>query len=270
MTVARHLLVSGLTETAHELADRAERAGARGLYVGPETCSRLLPSGDQIGAIQRACVDRGLSFALMTPAMVAEPMLARVTGLLGLLIDGTEVIVNDWGILRLVGGRFPRLEPVLGRMLCGLRPDPRVPAIARELLGARAGELLGDLTEPPPTRASTAALLRDLRVRRMELNPVAQGLPVGDVAGFAVTLHQPWSILAATRFCPQQRITDPDAPLLVRPCARECLERAPLRLDNDHFPQPLYLVGNAVLGRGAEPAELPRMVDRIVERSLAA
>jgi hypothetical protein len=143
-------------------------------------------------------------------------------------------------------------------------------AIARELLGARAGELLGDLTEPPPTRASTAALLRDLRVRRMELNPVAQGLPVGDVAGFAVTLHQPWSILAATRFCPQQRITDPDAPLLVRPCARECLERAPLRLDNDHFPQPLYLVGNAVLGRGAEPAELPRMVDRIVERSLAA
>lgn len=270
MAVVRCILASGLTETADELVARVEAAGAGGLYLGPETCSRLLPTGEQISAAQQACADRGFDFVLVTPAMVPEPMVPRIRGLLELLADGTEVVVNDWGILRLVGRELPRLEPVLGRMLCGLRPDPRVPTIARRLLGADADELLIDLAEPPVLRPQTVELLRRLRVRRLELNPVAQGLPRGPVAGFTLSLHQPWSILATTRFCPQQRISDPGAPLQVRPCARQCLERAPVRLESEHFPTPMFLVGNALLARGAEPAELRPEIDRLVEGRLSA
>ena len=265
----RRVLALGLTGDVQEFLDRVEASSVRGLYLGSETCSRLLPSDDQVRQLQEGSAARGLSFALVTPAMVPETMLSRVVELLDLLPDDTEVIANDWGVLRLVGREHPRLEPVLGRMLCGLRPDPRVPDIARELLGEQgARDLLVDLAWPPPCRSSTAELLRSLRVRRIELNPVAQGLPSQGLGGFAATLHQPWSILAATRFCPQQRITDPDAPLLVRRCARECLERAPLRLDHEQFPQPLYLVGNAVVARVAKPQALPPEIYRLVTWSL--
>ena len=38
----------------------------------------------------------------------------------------TEVVVNDWGVLRLVRREFPGLRPVLGRLMNKMMRDPRV------------------------------------------------------------------------------------------------------------------------------------------------
>src|SRR5437867_3594050 len=40
--------------------------------------------------------------------------------------EGTEVVVNDWGVLRLVRREFPGLRPVLGRLMNKMMRDPRV------------------------------------------------------------------------------------------------------------------------------------------------
>lgn len=265
MPAERRLLVGGPDGPGPDLAERLSRRAAAGLHLGSETCARLLPSNETLRQVLDVAVSSGWPFALVTPAMVPEAALARVQSLLGLLPDGTEVVANDWGVVRLLARRHPRLEPVLGRMLCGLRPDPRVPSIARDIMGPDgATALLADLAGPPVARESAVRLLLDLGVRRIELNPVAQGLPPEPPRGLRVTLHQPFAIVSATRYCPQQRLAMPRPPLLVRSCTQECRTRAPVRLAHEQFPVPLYVSANALLAPAEPPADPPDWIDRIV------
>ena len=39
---------------------------------------------------------------------------------------GSEVVLNDWGILRILNERHPNLEPVMGRLLNKMKRGPRL------------------------------------------------------------------------------------------------------------------------------------------------
>lgn len=269
MGYSTRLLADGVRSDPGRLLDRLVANGAAGLHLGHETCCRLLPSPDFVRRTERLLAEEGLDLSLVTPAMVPEPELARIEALLAALPDGAEVVANDWGVLYAVATRHERLEPVLGRMLCAVRVDPRVPRIVRQAVGrAEADRLLADLRQPPVVSPLSLPLLSRLRVRRVELNPAAQGLPAPADDGLRYTLHQPWAIISASRYCPQQRLPPHREPLQVLSCTRECLQQQPLELRHRGFPAPLYLVDNAILARAEQGAIDHPQVDRVVIRPL--
>jgi hypothetical protein len=124
-------------------------------YLGNEFCERLLPDTRSL----QACITGArFAFTLTTP-LVSDSGLRRLHPLLELLPDGNEVIVNDWGVLHLLRRDFPRLTPVVGRLLCKMIKDPRLPTPEWARLypsGAQSGAF--------------RELLEDYGVKRMEVD----------------------------------------------------------------------------------------------------
>lgn len=98
------------------------------LYLGSEYCIRLLPSITEIENNISFCHSNGLSFTLVTPAMVTDtdiPLLKQIFHYLNTKDEKTEIVINDWGILALIQ-EFPQLLPILGRLLNKREKDPRI------------------------------------------------------------------------------------------------------------------------------------------------
>lgn len=97
------------------------------LYLGNEFCDRLIPNRNQfqqsINEIQQA----GIPLSLVTPA-VSDKAMKKLTPAFEALETGSEVIVNDWGVLRVINKHYPDLVPVAGRQLCKMIKDPRLPS----------------------------------------------------------------------------------------------------------------------------------------------
>jgi hypothetical protein len=97
------------------------------LYLGNEFCDRLIPNRIQyqqcINEIQQA----GIHLSLVTPS-VADKAMKKLTPAFESLQTGSEVIVNDWGVLRVIDKHYPDLVPVAGRQLCKMIKDPRLPS----------------------------------------------------------------------------------------------------------------------------------------------
>jgi hypothetical protein len=96
------------------------------LHVGNEFCERLIPSPTLMKRAIALADAAGLALTLATPS-VPDAGLARLRQLFRLLPEGSEAVVNDYGVLRLLAREFPALEPVAGRQLCKMIKDPRLP-----------------------------------------------------------------------------------------------------------------------------------------------
>jgi len=115
--------LAGLRANFTALADRPVQR----IQFGNEFCERLIPTKVQLEkALDRALAD-GLDLTLVTP-MTTELDLPPLRELLAVLPGGNEVVVNDWGVARLLRNRFPDLVPVAGRLLCKMIKDPRLPS----------------------------------------------------------------------------------------------------------------------------------------------
>lgn len=161
------------------------------LYLGSELCEHLLPEREMLAAAGSLAADRGLSLALLTP--IASPAVIRELdeALLPQLPDGTEVIVNDWGVARLLAERFPRLAAIAGRLLARMVKDPRLP-------GAEwAPHCQHGLRSP-----WLHMLLERLGIRRLELD-VPLHAAVDDFARLPlpVGVHLPFFVVAKGRLC---------------------------------------------------------------------
>lgn len=97
------------------------------VYFGSEFCERLIPDKKCFQRVLAQIEQHNLALSLLTP-MVSDKGMRQLTKILPLLPEGAEVIVNDWGVLRLLQREFPRLTPVVGRLLCKMIKDPRLPS----------------------------------------------------------------------------------------------------------------------------------------------
>jgi SAM-dependent methyltransferase len=163
------------------------------IYLGAEACHWLLPTPAQVEGAVRFCAAHGFPFTLVTPAL-AEAGLSRARALLEALPAGTEVVVNDWGLLRDVRRRG--LVPVLGRLLVKVKRDPRLtatdlrdPAFARYLRSS-------NLATP-----SFQELLAAEGVARAELDNVPQGFSLELPARLHTSLHYPYVHASTTWRC---------------------------------------------------------------------
>lgn len=211
------------------------------LYFGSEFCEHLLPSGGVLQRVLRFAEGRALKFALLTP--VASPdVLRRLETLLPLLPPGAEVIVNDWGVGRLVAERFPDLRAVAGRILCRMVKDPRLAATEW------SGQCGLNLDSAP-----LQAVLRRIGIRRFEIDmPLFADAATLRSLSLPKGVHLPYFYVAKGRMCRPgaMAVTGTERFAVGRRCRKECLTLAattarPGRSDN----WPTLHVGNALLSR---------------------
>lgn len=203
-----------------------ERVQFSRLYFGTEFCERLLP---RVRDVQRACdvaAARNLAFSYVTP-YVTDRGLARMRPALHHLVsrrdDRIEVVVNDWGTLRLLRREFPALRPVLGRLMNRMLRDPR---IAGALTRADAPEdARRALRESGLTAGIYRRFIGSLGVTMVEFDHVVQGLDMDfRQLGIGAALYIPYGYVATGRVCmigsmalPTNRSFD-----VASPCRREC------------------------------------------------
>ena len=162
------------------------------------------------------------------------------------LPEGAEVVVNDWGVARLLAERFPQLVAIAGRLLARLVKDPRLP-------GAEwASQCRHGLRSPGLGR-----LLERLRIRRLELD-VPLHATVDDFAQLPLPagVHLPYFVVAKGRLC-RVGSTGLEGSARFAPgrrCSRECLHlsAAMTRPGGADRHETLQL-GNALLARHSAP-----------------
>ncbi|MFO1377747.1 MAG: hypothetical protein U1F14_12185 [Steroidobacteraceae bacterium] len=216
------------------------------LYLGSELCEHLLPEPRAIATARAVAADRGLGLALLTP--VASPAVIRELDemLLPQLPDGAGVVVNDWGVARLLAERFPQLMAIAGRLLARMVKDPRLP-------GAEwASQCRHGLRSPGLGR-----LLERLRIRRLELD-VPLHATVDDFAQLPLPagVHLPYFVVAKGRLCRvgSTGLEGSDRFAPGRRCSRECLHLSAImtRPGSTDRHETLQL-GNALIARHSAP-----------------
>lgn len=85
------------------------------IYFGHEFCERLLPDSDQVKRALGIIKQKNKKLSLLTPS-ATEYGLKNIRSLVSLLDKEDEVIVNDYGVLNMIGKEFK--NPILiGRVL---------------------------------------------------------------------------------------------------------------------------------------------------------
>ncbi len=165
------------------------------LYFGVEFCQHLMPTAADVAEARAWAEERGWGFTMLTP-YVTDAFLPPVDEQLAALAPGTEVVVEDWGVLR--RARAAGHLPVLGRGLHRLTRDPRLPDVGPE-------HLRGD--DPPSSWQQGSlgsrrfrAFLKRSGVGRVHLDVPLQGLsPLPE--GVPVAVHLPYGMIASGRIC---------------------------------------------------------------------
>jgi hypothetical protein len=203
-----------------------ERVDFSRLYFGTEFCERLIPRESDV---RRACdvaAARHLAFSYLTP-YVTDRGLARMRPALEYLAsrrdDRIEVVVNDWGTLRLLRREFPALRPVLGRLMNRMLRDPR---IAGALVRGDAPE---DARRALRQSGLTAGIYRrfigSFGVTMVEFDHVVQGLEMDfRQLGVGAALYIPYGYVATGRVCMIGAVSLPTNQSfdVASPCRREC------------------------------------------------
>lgn len=211
------------------------------LYFGNEFCEHLLPTKRTLQAGLDLARQHQLQFALMTP--IASPQVIRdLRQLLPLLPPATEVIVNDWGVARLLHDSFPTLNPVAGRILCRMIKDPRLgsPEWASQCNHA---------TES----AHFQAILARLGLARLEIDvPMFASADTFANATLPMGIHLPYAYVAKGRSCRpgSMSLAGPERFAPGRKCKKECLTlTATTTRPNQHDRWPTRHTGNTIYSR---------------------
>lgn len=191
-----------------------EGAVATHLYFGSEYCEHLFPKPAELSSALAQAERLGLKFVLPTP-IANDELLARFNSAATHLPDGSEVVVNDWGVAQTMKMRFPQHRAVAGRQLAKMIKDPRVPAPA------------WNQVYPSNYRAAPYARLLDrFGIRQVELDIPPFATPdVFAVDDLAVTVWAPYAYIAKGRLCKVGSLGRPTEDKFApgRPCRRECL-----------------------------------------------
>lgn len=250
------------------------------LYYGQEFCEYLIPSCGDLEKALSFARDSRMQFTYVT-GFVTDAGLAATRRNLAWLAErapGSEVVVNDWGVLAVLAEEFPTLPPVLGRLLIKQQRMARFTTKAPpvNMRGVNAPEASVLSRQVAALRQLNLSIpdyrqrLHGLGVVRFDLDIVPQGVEVPpDAWGFGMSCYYPWGYVTGSRNCYTAGVLDPERNYVVTesPCRAPCrnLNRASRVL---HFPQPPVQRGNAVFIYHAHYAtpywngEIP--VDRIV------
>ena len=226
------------------MKDKAFQSPEGRRWIGNGFCETLLPTPSALAKLLER-TDAGAGITLVAPPLTDDGI-SRFKPILDMLRHkayDAEIVVNDWGALRLVNQAG--FAPVLGRLLVRMLRDPRLPQL--DFLSSSEGSLD---TAPSPY----ARLLRQYEIGWVEVDFVAQTMhfPYKPL-GVRPILSLPHTMVASGRVCPfaglhlekNQKFTMPPV------CKQECRKYS--AEISDPAPRatnaPLLSYGNTIFGQ---------------------
>ena len=235
------------------------------LYFGNEFCEQLLPSLTELRQALDFAGEKGMDFTLVSP-YATEKTLGRLDKLFQEVAKrkpDSEVVFNDYGVLRILSSRYEELEPVMGRLLHKMKRGPRLMTVISKL---------------PPTTVDyfqstnlTVPILVEFMnrngVKRVELDNLLQGFNFSLDNNLKGSLYFPYAYVSTTRFCLAANCDVPGKEEMIGifPCHRECRNYT-FYLRSEVMPVILVRQGNTIffendtLPDGLEGRGINRMV----------
>ncbi len=191
------------------------------VYFGVEFCEQKLPSLSEAERVFEFCGKRNLKLTLVTP-YVTDEGIARVKKLLNGMEKngGCEIVINDWGVLKMLRESGTRFQIILGRVLTKQKKDPRIS-------GIRSPQLRDYFSKGVVDSPLFCEFLKENRIERVEMDNVPHG--ISGNSGFHCSLYYPYVYLTTAMQC------------FVETC--EMCERTAFRLRNKSVIGDLLLKG---------------------------
>ncbi len=158
------------------------------VYYGSEFCEHLMPSSAQMAAVLDFASNYKAAFTLVTPILY-ESGLKKANELLERLPSGTEVVINDLGLLDTAAALG--LVPVHGRLLLSSVKDPRIGKDApfKEYFSSHN------------IQSSYVRMMKARGVSRIEIDNVWQSYDLSRIEGVSMSLYYPFVSCSTTRKC---------------------------------------------------------------------
>lgn len=209
------------------------------IYLGSEFCEHLLPEPSVIKKALRSSVLADYQLSLLTP--ISSPgTLEKLNKSLPVLPEGTEVIVNDWGVAHFIRKNYPGLKLIAGRILCRTLKEPRTDDASRKAIARFDPE-------------SWLSMLDYFEISRMEVD-----IPL-DVnrENFAnlprpTSIHIPFTCVAKGRMCKLGSLNNNSVERfsVSQKCNKECLYiNSSLDRQKPDGWSDLFQSGNTILNR---------------------
>lgn len=210
------------------------------LYFGVEFCELNIPSFHEAGKAFDTAREHGMSFTFVTP-YVTDYGIEKITRLLDELAElGTmEVVVNDYGVLRLFKEGYRPLQPVFGRLLT---KQKRGFGLYKGIL-EYPDELIDYFRSSNVDNDNIRRFLRDSGIERVEMDNLIHGSSVGlEGSGISGSLYVPYGYISTTRFCPWA-FEGKSWENLKNMCKKSCSLNV-LALDSETMAETIYMRGN--------------------------
>ena len=220
------------------------RAHFSRLYFGNEFCEQLIPSVTELDQVLDFVSENSLDFTFVTPYLT-DNGLRRLDSLLQVIAKkrpSSEVIFNDYGVLRILRSRYDELEPVMGRLLNRMKRGPRLMMVIDRLPQTTVEYFKSsNLTVP-----ALSEFLNNNGVRRVELDNVLQGFDFS-LDNLSASLYLPFACVTTTRLCLANScdISEKEEMVGVFPCKREC-QKYTFYLRSEIMPVVLIRKGNTI------------------------
>ncbi len=210
-------------------------------YFGQEFCEHRVPTPEELTQAYAFARQFGWNFSFVTgyaPMPAFERIHRDLDALARLAAEAEapqpiEVIVNDWGVLRLLRRKFPQFRPVLGRLLTkqkrlGRFPD-RIPPPYMEEIDTAPDTILRN--QGRAWRNLNFSIrewrefLKTQGIERIDIDMVPQGAALlPEQWGLRFGTYYPWAYLTAARNCPTAGLFEPERTFVPmdRPCPQPC------------------------------------------------
>lgn len=176
------------------------------IYYGNEFCDFLLPKKKDIESLNKSKRKKGIDFSIVIPYVNQRNFdkAAELLKFLNKTLPGIEIIVNDWGILHMIAGRFKKLIPVAGRLLNRQKQGFFVKTVSE---GMKLITELG-LNRHDKEYLSSSILqnnyilkiLFKMGVRRIGLDNILQGINIEGYQG-EIDIYYPYVYLTTSNYC---------------------------------------------------------------------
>lgn len=238
------------------------------VYFGNEFCQRLLPTAPELLQVMEFVHTNNINFTFLTP-YVTEEGLKKLDPLFQ-EIDrgkpGSEVVFNDWGVLRVLKEKHNQLERVMGRLLNKMKRGPRLMNLLDAMPPSTNDYFQSCSLDSPLYRQ----FLINNGIRRVELDNTLQGISLNlSSPDLQASLYLPYAYITTTRLCMANScdVQGKADEIGIFPCKRECRQYT-FQLSHPVMPVPLLSKGNTVFLKNEkmprEEALRTSRIDRIV------
>jgi hypothetical protein len=174
------------------------------IYFGNEFCQLLLPSIAELAKTIQVLEEQDVRFTFLTPYVsdygltVLSPLLDFLNAHEKMLDWKIEVVVNDWGVLRLLKSKYKSLTPILGRLMLKMKKDPRLSFKTHRYFSGKL-HLLNQCSLTVPIYRD---FLREYNIKRIELDFLQQGIGMNfSEWDMEASLHLPINYITTSRLC---------------------------------------------------------------------